>query len=243
MADEGLQKGHAPALVYDTAPSGHRGRGAEVIAKLVSGQTLIAPTRQAVNKLIAHRGVLVWQTADYALLMFLVVVVVRRLRLRKTIGLCNRNDITGFRTVRSQSRRIILAALSFFGFASIVHILPPIAGMKPYGDWIYDTEWWDLYASPLPDVWAPLPVAAGKKLILLPGNLSSLKGTEFFLTAAQRAAELNLPEDSFACANHPTPNSWHISSARICFGVVIIPNTISRRAFSVEPFNWACRRS
>jgi hypothetical protein len=86
-----------------------------------------------------------------------------------------------------------LAALSFFGFASIVHILPPIAGMKPFGDWIYDTEWWDLYASPLPDVWAPLPVAAGKKLILLPGNLSSLKGTEFILTAARRAAELNLP--------------------------------------------------
>jgi glycosyltransferase involved in cell wall biosynthesis len=174
-------------LVYDAEEGGHRGRGVELIAGVVGGVGLIARPRAAFWRLLRNRATLVWQTADYALLMLLFVSIARAILCRRTVALCYRNDrFPGPMAIRSWGRRAILAFLSQVPNVEVVRIFPPPAGVRTRFQWLFDPEWWDLLEAPLPDVPVNFPMTTGRTMLFI-GNVSPLKGTEFFIATAEEA--------------------------------------------------------
>jgi glycosyltransferase involved in cell wall biosynthesis len=171
-------------LVFDSDPSGHRGRGVALLARIVDGQPLIASPKEAFSSLIRHRGPLLWQTADYALAWFLSTAIVRAVLGRRTVGLCYRHDAGSGLPLRSRARRLILSALSVLPPVEIVRVFPPLSG-KRSGRWIYDPEWWDLREMPIPHEEVSLRDA--DPIVLFIGNIDRLKGIDFFIETAERA--------------------------------------------------------
>lgn len=99
--------------------------------------------------------------------------------------LCYRNDDPSapFRW-RSAIRRCAIGLARRLPLVSVLRIFPPREESDNRCDWIFDPEWWDLAEMPLaiadkqgqPD---------GRPSILFIGNVSWLKGLEFFTASAE----------------------------------------------------------
>lgn len=177
-----------PPLVYDTELGGHRGRGVQLFASVVDGEPYIAPVSAAVRRLLRHRGVLLWQTADYPILAFALVAMVRAVLLRQTIGLCYRNDFGTMRTLRSTVRRWIVHFLSVLPRVHMVFIFRPPGSARWARHWIYDPEWWDLIEMPVLISQVQTP-RNNDGTVLFIGNVDWLKGVEFFIDTAHSAKQ------------------------------------------------------
>ena len=180
-------------LVYDTSESGHRARGVKLISQLVSGRVLIGPPWRLLARLVWHPGMLIWQTADYAIVPLTLIATLRTIFLRKTVALCYRNDrgLVG-KSLRSRVRRMLVWVISHFLKVNVVFIFPPRAGSPQTYPWIFDPEWWDLGVMPVADAHVARLEGEGD-VVLFIGNIDRLKGLDFFIEAAEEAARFALP--------------------------------------------------
>jgi glycosyltransferase involved in cell wall biosynthesis len=176
-------------LIYDVSTSGHRRRGVEVLARLLSGQVLLETPRKSLTKLLRHRGCVVWQTADYKLAEFTALALLRSALGRKTIAICyrnNENKVDG-KKFRHAVRRML------FRFWNVLPLCTALSTCAPVHDhasthFLYDIELWDLAVCPLPD--APVPdTRHGRRTVLFLGSVSYLKGIDFFLDTALAARQ------------------------------------------------------
>lgn len=172
-------------LVYDAHSAGHRGRGVALLSKVVGGMPLTSPPSTSFSKLVGHRGVLLWQTADYELLWLVFVTACRIIRGRRTVALCYRNDESqSLFYARSLVRRVIVSLLRHCPSTEIIQVFPPTLGSAHRQRWIYDPEWWDLLEMPVEEHGVAL-LDGGTKSVLFIGNVDPLKGLDFFVDAAE----------------------------------------------------------
>lgn len=174
-------------LVYDAYSAGHRGRGVALLSKVVGGIPLTAPPNTSFSKLVGHRGVLLWQTADYEVLWLMSVVACRITLGRRTVALCYRNDESqSLFFARSLVRRIIIRLLRRCPRTEVIQVFPPTLGSANSQRWIYDPEWWDLLEMPVEEHAVAL-LDGDAKTVLFIGNVDPLKGLDFFVEAAEAA--------------------------------------------------------
>jgi glycosyltransferase involved in cell wall biosynthesis len=180
-----------PPLIYDVSTSGHRERDANVIAAVVSGTVLLDAPAGSVRRLIRHCGPVLWQTADYQPLWFTLVAMLRSLRGHKTIAICYRNNnAADGKFFRRTIRKILFFAWNALPF-SMALTTCPAAVERHSAKFLFDIEWWDLKAAPLPAV--PLsPFAKPGRTLVFLGGLSHLKGIDFFIDCAVAAAKRKL---------------------------------------------------
>ena len=173
-------------LVYDVSTSGHRARDASVVAKVVGGRTYFDAPRHSLSRLVRHRGPVVWQTADYQLRWFTLVAFLRSLRGRKTIAVCYRNNHqAGARFLPRVVRTFLFCAWNALPYCTALTTCPAAPDHRS-PEFLYDIEWWDMKAAPLPVVPLPPFAKTGKRLMFL-GDPSHLKGIEFFIDCAATA--------------------------------------------------------
>lgn len=178
----------AGPLVYDTSSSGHRLRGAQVIARVLGGEILLGPVNSSFEKLFRQPSTIVWQTADYQLFSFTLLVVLRNLWGRRTVGICYRNN-------QVSDGKVFRHALRNFLF-SIWNALPYSTALttctnnptSPPKHFLYDIEMWDLSVAPLKQVPSTVIRRSNMKTVLCIGSLSELKGINYFVDAAIAAS-------------------------------------------------------
>jgi len=173
-------------LVYDVSASGHRRRGAEVVAKTVDGTVLLEAPGSAFRRLLRHRGPLIWQTADYEPVEFTKLALCRSLFGRRSIAICFRNN---FNRQRNHLRNILSEAVFWLWrrlpFCTAFTTCPRSENLSSDA-FLFDTEWWDVTAMPVPIVDVP-PLQPGPTLMFM-GTENYLKGFPFFLNCAVAAA-------------------------------------------------------
>jgi glycosyltransferase involved in cell wall biosynthesis len=76
--------------------------------------------------------------------------------------------------------------LRLLPFVTVLRIFPPLSEHSAKSDWIYDPEWWDLAEMQI--VPAAVPRSSRELQILFIGNISWLKGFQFFIETAELAA-------------------------------------------------------
>lgn len=158
-----------------------------MFAHVVDGDPFIGSVAGTFRRLVGHRGPLLWQTADYAVVWFALVAVLRAILLRKTIGMCYRNDFSGVRTLRGRIRHLIVWVLAWLPFIHPVFIFPPPGPARSTWDWIYDPEWWDLAELRISVSEVQVP-QDNDGIVLFIGNVDRLKGVEFFVDTAEASA-------------------------------------------------------
>jgi len=175
-------------LVYDISASGHRLRDATIIAEIVGGTVLLAPVRASLWRLIWHPAALIWQTADYELSWFSLVLILRALTCRRTVGICYRNNnVADGKRLLHLARKILFALWNLLPFSAAFTTCAPTS-QHQRRTFLYDTEWWDLLFSPLAEA-TPPRIEGGGKILMYIGSISDLKGVGFFIDAAIAAAE------------------------------------------------------
>jgi hypothetical protein len=174
-------------LIYDISNAGHRARDAEVLSQVLDGTVLFVAPKRALRRLLSHAGPLVWQTADYAVVWFTLVAALRTLLGRRTVGICYRNGRTAYgKSRRRIIRKILFRMWNMFPFCTALTTSVPVFAERS-STFMYDVEWWDLTAAPLPVVSLPTLPSPGKTLMFL-GDVSEWKGTDFFVDCAMEAA-------------------------------------------------------
>lgn len=179
-------------LVFDQPKVGHFRRGAETIAQVLGGEVCLKFVSVRVcARLVFHRGPLLCQTADDYVAAFTVVAFFRLLLFRRTVAITTRNrDRTSNVVWKHIVRLSLLGLVQRLPLVSVLTNIAP-ASEKP-GEWVFDTEWWDLAVLPMPAIPVPLPPGPGATVVFL-GNPGRHKGIYFFFAVAERAFQLGLP--------------------------------------------------
>lgn len=179
--------GHASdlmPLIYDVAKSGHRLRDSYVLSRVLSGQVRLQSVRQAWRDLIRFRGPLIWLTADYELIWFTSICLIRSALGRRTVGICYRNNSVEDGKYLVHKVRLFLFWLWNCLPNAVALTCCPSKRPLEQKRFLYDIEWWDLVACPL-DL-KPVAPSLEDSVVFL-GNPNALKGGPFFIEAALTA--------------------------------------------------------
>jgi hypothetical protein len=182
----------AAVLVYDTAPTGHRGNYVETLARLLGGTPLIgSPLRHLARLVVAPRLLLpTYETSAY---FYAALTVLRALLIRRTVIFILRPQLPAGGATRTM-KIIIHRLLAALPRTELVTIFPLAPASHLYGraTYVVDLEYWDRVGMPRPE---PTPLsdravqaAAGRRILIAPGWFSTDKGADMLLDIFEDAA-------------------------------------------------------
>jgi hypothetical protein len=177
----------SPVLVFDTCPDGHRANYVKIISRLFDAESLIAPVRPSLSRLLAARYLFL-PTFESAPLPFFLLAVTRAVFNRPTATIMIRGHIAHpGRPVWNFMRQAVRRIMQYFSAIRIFRIAPAGPGTlaRTGGVAIEDPEFWDLPRAVVENPGTTdlscrvVQAAAGRTVLMVLGTLDMMKGLAF----------------------------------------------------------------